>query len=127
MRHQVSRLICYATQHFELWTKSLQAPALESLLNFGFSLIELFITILFIGWFNKNKGGTPGKLVFGLRVINSETGKNIGYLNTTGRIFANFLNIISLGIGYLILALRTDKKGFHDLAAGTQVIRKVDT
>src|SRR5581483_4640699 len=41
------------------------------LVNFCFSMT---VTFLYYGWFYRNKGATPDKLLMGLRVVDSATG-----------------------------------------------------
>src|SRR5579885_1887277 len=42
------------------------AAIMLQVLNFAFSI---GVTFLYNGWFYRNKGATPGKLLFGLRVV----------------------------------------------------------
>jgi uncharacterized RDD family membrane protein YckC len=87
-------------------------------------VIGLAIGFFYYGWFYQNKGATPGKMIFGLRVVDTETGGNIGYGKTFLRQYVGaFLCVLTLGIGYLMVAFRSDKRGLHDMVAGTRVIR----
>ena len=45
------------------------------------ALLLLFLT-LWYGWFNKKKGGSPGKLLCRMKVINHENGENLSYGQT---------------------------------------------
>ena len=67
-------------------------------------------------------GGSPGKLVLGLKVTD-ERGDNISFLNATGRYFAKFISGILLCIGYLMIAFDGRKQGLHDKLAGTFVVK----
>ena len=42
-------------------------------------IISAFISFFYFGWFYSNKGGSPGKLIFGLKVVDNETREYIGY------------------------------------------------
>ena len=65
-------------------------------------------------------------MIFGLRVVDTETGTNIGYGKTFLRQYVGmFLNFLTLGIGLLMVAFRSDKRGLHDMVAGTRVLRVV--
>ena len=87
-------------------------------------IISLAIGFFYYGWFYQNKGATPGKLIFGLRVVDTETGGNIGYGKTFLRQYVGgFVCTLTLGIGYLMVAFRSDKRGLHDMIAGTRVLR----
>lgn len=86
-------------------------------------VINYAITIFIMGWFYKNKGATPGKIYMKLKVIKSDTGKNMGYMDTFVReIIGKALSTILLFIGYFMPLFRDDKKALHDLIAKTQVL-----
>ncbi|HMQ11781.1 MAG TPA: RDD family protein [Oligoflexia bacterium] len=104
--------------------------ALFNLQSLGESVVTLItyiltygILIFYFGWFYKNKGGTPGKLLMKLQVINLESGGRIGYGRTFLReIVGKFLAAIILGIGFFMIIFRKDRRGLHDLIANTQVV-----
>ena len=92
------------------------ALAVAQLLSWGFLLIYY---IFFTGRF----GATPGKMILGLRVKDSND-DDIGYLKAFGRFLADFILMpFTLGIGYLVAIFNEDKKGLHDMIAGTHVVR----
>ena len=66
---------------------------------------------------------TVGKRAMNLYVVRSDGGR-CGFWRALGRTFAMFLSAILLGIGFLMIAFREDKRGLHDLIAGTAVIRR---
>jgi uncharacterized RDD family membrane protein YckC len=91
------------------------------LLNF---VISLGATYGYYGWFYRNKGATPGKLLFGLKVVDSTTGTYLGWGQVFMREFVGwFVDGITLFIGLLMAGFRSDKRALHDLIAGTQVLR----
>jgi uncharacterized RDD family membrane protein YckC len=67
-------------------------------------------------------GQTIGKSVVGIRVVGVD-----GAPLTVGaallRYLAYYLSLLPLGLGYLMAALRRDKRGLHDLIAATRVER----
>jgi uncharacterized RDD family membrane protein YckC len=69
------------------------------------------------------KGGGPGKLILGLRVIN-EQGNYIGIGGAVLRYVGKILSGITLGIGYIMVAFTQKKRGLHDMIANTYVIYK---
>ena len=92
------------------------ALAMAQLLCWGFLLVYY---IFFTGHY----GATPGKMILGLRVKDSND-EDIGYLKAFGRFLADFVLMpFTLGIGYLIALFNEDKKGLHDIIAGTHVVR----
>ena len=95
--------------------------------GFGiYMVLGFLIQYFYLAFFNKKKGATPGKLIFGLRVVDSQSGTYLGFGQTfvreiIGKIFTGLAMII-FGLGFWIPLFRSDKKGLHDLIAGTQVI-----
>lgn len=67
-------------------------------------------------------GQTLGKRLLGVRVVD-ESGEPIGYLRALGRGLATIVAAIPLGLGLAAAWLRRDRRGLHDLLAGTRVIR----
>ncbi len=51
-------------------------------------------------------------------------GSRVGYGRALGRELAKFLSAITFGIGFLMIAFRSDKRGLHDLIADTVVIKR---
>jgi uncharacterized RDD family membrane protein YckC len=88
-------------------------------------VIALTIGFFYVGWFCKNKGGTPGKLIFNLKIVDRRTKEFIGYRRAFFREYlGKFLSLIVLCLGFIMVGLRKDKLSLHDIFFGTQVIRK---
>jgi uncharacterized RDD family membrane protein YckC len=68
-------------------------------------------------------GRTLGKRLVGLRVVDVRD-ERIGYLHALGRSLAWGLAALPLGLGLVAAALRADRRGLHDLLAGTKVVRE---
>lgn len=66
---------------------------------------------------------TLGKRPLGLYVVRSD-GSKVGPLRAAARYFAYFLSVFTLGIGFVMVALRQDKRALHDLVCDTVVIRR---
>lgn len=85
-------------------------------------LIGCFATHLVYQWlFLKLLSGTPGKLFLGLRVVNRNTGGELGWMQALIRLFAN---VISAMFGYSFYAFvffRFDRTHLSDWIAETQV------
>jgi uncharacterized RDD family membrane protein YckC len=67
-------------------------------------------------------GQTLGKRLLGVRVLD-EGGAPIGYLRALGRCVATIVAALPFGLGLAIAGLRRDRRGLHDLLAGTLVVR----
>ena len=84
-------------------------------------LVGLVVAIITI-YMEGTKGGSPGKLLLGLRVQN-RSGKLIGFGGALLRYIGKILSTLILGIGYLMIAWDKDKQGLHDKIAGSYVIK----
>jgi uncharacterized RDD family membrane protein YckC len=67
-------------------------------------------------------GATPGMLALGLKVVRP-SGAPISYVRALGRYFGTVLSGLILGIGYLMIAFDSEKRGLHDMICDTRVIR----
>lgn len=67
-------------------------------------------------------GQTPGKRALGIRVIGAR-GEPVGYLQALGRVLAMIVAALPAGLGLALAAVRRDRRGGHDLLAGTRVVR----
>jgi uncharacterized RDD family membrane protein YckC len=67
-------------------------------------------------------GQTLGKRLLGVRVL-AESGEPIGYLRALGRYLAGIVATLPFGIGLVMAGFRRDRRGLHDLLAGTRVVR----
>jgi uncharacterized RDD family membrane protein YckC len=66
-------------------------------------------------------GATFGKMAIRARVTNLD-GTRISLGKSFVRWLGSILNWLTCGIGYVVVAFRGDKRGLHDLIAGTKVI-----
>lgn len=81
-------------------------------------LIGLLYEVLFVSSY----GGTPGKLLWGLKIV-KPNGDRLSMLNALGRYFAKILSAIILLIGFIMVAFTKRKRGLHDILADTFVIK----
>ncbi len=89
---------------------------LGSLLGFA---VSLFYYIYFVGRF----GGTPGKLALGYAIVRGD-GSRISMPRATGRYFAEWVTLLTFGVGYLMIAFTGERTALHDLIADTRVVRR---
>ncbi|MDO8803687.1 MAG: RDD family protein [Elusimicrobiota bacterium] len=75
----------------------------------------------YIIWMHGTYGQTLGKMAFKIKVLQT-TNEPITYGTAFVRWLGTFPSMILLGIGYLMVGFRSDKRGLHDLMAGTKVI-----
>jgi|GEM_PF-1604013 len=67
-------------------------------------------------------GATVGKRIMGIRVLSTD-GKRITFGTATGRFFANFLNLITGLIGYILMLFNAKNQCLHDMITSTVVVR----
>ena len=68
-------------------------------------------------------GATPGKMMLGLRIIDSHTGSRPTLWQCIGRYFVALLSTAVAGLGYLWILLDARSQAWHDKIVGTVVIR----
>jgi uncharacterized RDD family membrane protein YckC len=66
---------------------------------------------------------TPGKMVFGARIVDANTGNSLTVLQSIGRYLGYFVSTIPFGLGLIWVAFDPRKQGWHDKLAGTVVVR----
>lgn len=70
---------------------------------------------------NGQFGATLGKMAIRARIVTLD-GSRIGFGRALLRWLGSVLNGMTLGLGFLVVAFRADKRGLHDLLAGTKVV-----
>lgn len=90
--------------------------------------VNLAVVFVYYGWFYSERGATPGKMIFNLEVVETGTGRRIGYWRSFFReTVGKFLSGLLFGIGYLIVFFRDDRKALHDLIFDTRVMQRRET
>ena len=89
----------------------------------GVDTLFLFVGALYdiIGWTVWST--TIGKRIFGLYVLRPD-GSKLGLGRAFARWLAVGLSALLLGIGFLMIAFRRDKRGLHDLICDTMVVKR---
>ena len=102
--------------HTEEFQEETSGPVLALLVSVAFLL--LYSPVLIGLW-----GTTLGKRAFNLYVLESD-GTGCGFGRALLRQFASIASLGLVGIGYLMIACRADKRGLHDFIADTAVVRR---
>ena len=105
---------------------ALYGTALGGNILFHYTLKDIVLylgQVLYFILCTRYTGTTPGKRALNLRVISvDESGEldllNVVYRETVGR----FLSSIFVSIGYLIIGVDREKRGFHDMLCDTRVV-----
>lgn len=92
-----------------------------------FFLIQLFsicvFWIYYAVWESSKSQATPGKMLFGLVVTDTE-GVQISFLKATGRTLGKYLSAVTLLIGFIMAAFTEKKQALHDILAGCLVLKR---
>jgi uncharacterized RDD family membrane protein YckC len=87
-----------------------------SQISIGISMIYSFV---FVWRFQ----GTPGKLVFGLKIVRPD-GSRLGPVRILFRFFGELVNQMLFCLGYFFAAADVEKRTMHDFMADTRVVYK---
>lgn len=98
-------------------------PSMDVLLRTlgPYLLASLGLHLVYHVSLNGQFGATLGKMAIGARIENVD-GSRLGFGKAFLRWLALFVTQLTLGFGYLLIALREDKRALHDLLAGTRVV-----
>lgn len=92
-------------------------------------LISVIICVLVLWLYyalgeSGTSGTTMGKLMFGLKAVDNNTGKNLTFAQASSRFFAKIVSALILFIGFL--PVFSGKRPLHDAIAGTRIIKKTE-
>jgi len=86
------------------------------------ALIVVSTGFLYFTLFAGSSGQTPGKRLFGLKIIR-DTGEEMTYGRACLRSLGWILSLLLFSVGFLMIAFTRQRQGLHDLLARTYVIR----
>jgi uncharacterized RDD family membrane protein YckC len=66
---------------------------------------------------------TPGKMAIGARIVDATTGGKPTTGQLIGRYLAYYVSTLPLLIGFIWVGIDKRKRGFHDMLAGTVIVR----
>jgi len=82
-------------------------------------VLPIFAIVLF--W--KFKQATPGKMLLAIRIVDAKTRGPLSWGQCIGRYFAYIPSALVLCLGYLWVGWEPRKRAWHDMLAGTLVVR----
>lgn len=103
------------------------SASLEQLVTNAVSALLLLFPLFLLGvfypaWFTSRFGGTIGKLLLGLRVVD-EHHRQLAFKPAFFReVFAKPISIVTLGLGLWLAKNHPKRQGWHDELAGTYVV-----
>jgi uncharacterized RDD family membrane protein YckC len=89
---------------------------------FIYLLMTIFISMFYFTYFHGAAGQTPGKMIFGLKVVQS-TGEQMTFGLAFLRWVGYIISAVVFYLGFAWIAFDAKKQGWHDKIAGTVVIR----
>ena len=88
-------------------------------------LVAIVIGLLYFPWFWARGGSTPGMRLFGLVVVRDTDGAPIGWGTALLRLVGWYVSSLVFYIGFIWIFVDKRRRGWHDLIAGTVVIRRI--
>ena len=85
------------------------------------TLLQVAIGVAYEAYFVSTRGGTPGKLALGLKIIRAD-GSPVSAGLAAGRYFAQWISALTLAIGYIMAGFDDQKRSLHDRICDTRVI-----
>lgn len=83
------------------------------------------VSIVYFPYFWAKGGQTPGMRPFGLRVVRDRDGGPVSAGSAILRLIGYWIDGLVFYIGYIWIFIDKRKRGWHDLIAGTVVVKKV--
>lgn len=103
-------------------TVTIAAPALvATILLF---LLTLSVVLLYFPVFWARGGQTPGMWLFGLRIVRDRDGGRIGWGTALLRMLGMYAASAVFYLGFIWILVDKRRRGFHDLIAGTVVVKR---
>ena len=89
--------------------------------------LDIFLSLIFPSvatiLFWRLKQATPGKMLISTRIVDEITGGPLTIAQSIRRYFAYLLAACPFGLGFVWVAFDARKRGWHDMLAGTVVVR----
>ncbi len=86
----------------------------------------IIVPLAYFPWFWARDGATPGMRMFGLHVVRDRDGGPISGGQAILRLIGYWVDGLVFYLGYIWILIDKRKRGWHDLIAGTVVVKKAD-
>ena len=101
-----------------VWRSNVTTLGIEGALSTSTALFAAVYVVMLHAY----EGQTIGKLIVGVRVVGLDGAPPAAGASVL-RFFAYFASLLPCAAGFLMAGLRSDRRGLHDLLAGTRVER----
>ena len=112
-----------------LVTSAAMRAAMGYHFDFGWTIQSLYaaqpgliLSWLYFAGMESAAAATPGKMLFGLEVID-ERGEGISFQQASIRFIGKSISVFFLFLGFLMVAVHGERQGLHDIIAGTHVMK----
>jgi uncharacterized RDD family membrane protein YckC len=86
----------------------------------------VIVPLAYFPWFWARSGATPGMRMFGLQVVRDRDGGPISGGQAVLRLIGYWIDGVVFYLGYIWILIDKRKRGWHDLIAGTVVVKRAD-
>lgn len=100
-------------------TQLLNDESLQTRINFGVNLGALVFGVICLVLM----GGTPGKCLMGMKVVDAATGGALTWKQSVARQLGYFASTLPLCAGFFWILVDRRAQGWHDKLAGTLVVK----
>lgn len=83
---------------------------------------EISVLVVSVIFWEKWRGATPGKKLVHIKIVDAKTFEDVNNKQAITRSFGYIVSTFLFLVGFFMVAFRKDKRGLHDLLAGTAVI-----
>ena len=122
--HADAEIIEKARLHIDLDRGERRALLVHIAMHYSIQIFEMISIFLYSVIFTKKLGGTPAKLILGIRIVSADGKSFLCYRDATKRFFSYFLSILPLGSGILWGAFDKKSQMLHDKMCSTIVVKK---
>ena len=85
-------------------------------------LFEVSVLVVTVMFWKRWRGATPGKKFVHIKIVDAKTFEDIDNKQAITRSFGYIVSTLVFLIGFIMVAFRKDKRGLHDMLAGTSVV-----
>jgi len=115
---------------FAFLSGGLRASGMDLGAGLGLGLMIVLVTVLtlaYFPWFWSRTGATPGMKAMGLKVVRDADGGPISTGQAILRLVGYWISGAVFYLGYIWILVDKRRRGWHDLIAGTVVIKASST
>jgi len=85
-------------------------------------LFEISVLVITMIFWRRWRGATPGKKFVNIKIVDAKTFEDITNKQAITRSIGYIASTFTFLIGFIMVGIRKDKRGLHDLLGGTAVI-----